>query len=516
MDCHFIHSPNSTVTHCHSPCILRRADGELSLIFYSYPSSEIKGAVICLATTQNHVWQKTHIIQESSGTSLGNPVIFEEPAGHFHIIYTSIESGYWDTASLRYIESTNPTNYSSPKKLNTPPGHLTRHPPIKTLDGRWLLPVYDEKNMTSHLLRSTKSLSKWEDYYQFPNEGIIQGQLLRLKDNSLAIVFRPMKNRDTIQCAISKDDGLSWSELRDTGLPCPKSGISACTDGNTVFIIYNHNTEMKRYPLSMSASSDQLNTWSTPWHLDEMRFELSYPHFLFENGKINGVYTYNRRMIKNITADPREIKIPSSTLEKKSICDFKNIHRDKSLFIIASGPSIKDLDLSPLDRRLTMGLNRSFMKYKNTYYHSMFDQRLFDTYEEQLKDHRCLFTLKGRPWGVQLENLGADGFSFDIDEGIYTGYTISFFALQLAIYMGFKKIFFLGLDLNNVPGQTHFFGYDHHSSNHNDTEFPKMLDSFRKAQKYLKNHDVEVYNCSLNSALDAFPKISFEKAIEIS
>jgi len=60
------------------------------------------------------------------------------------------------------------------------------------------------------------------------------------------------------------------------------------------------------------------------------------------------------------------------------ISKFKNLHQGKRLFVLASGPSLSSFDLSKLDRRITMGLNRSFMVYPYTYCHCVRDQRLFD------------------------------------------------------------------------------------------------------------------------------------------
>jgi hypothetical protein len=199
---------------------------------------------------------------------------------------------------------------------------------------------------------------------------------------------------------------------------------------------------------------------------------------------------------------------------EKCIKDFKNLHGSKHVFIIASGPSLEGLDLSPLDRRLTIGLNRSFMAYPNSYYHCVFDHRLYDLYPEELKKSRFLFTLEDRPFGIPLKYLGADGFSWDLEEGIYSGYTISYFALQLAVYMGFKEIYFLGLDLANNPEKTHFFGKDFPSVSHDTTAYPKMRDSFERICPELKKKGIKVYNCSPVSTLECFPYISYEEAIK--
>ncbi len=198
----------------------------------------------------------------------------------------------------------------------------------------------------------------------------------------------------------------------------------------------------------------------------------------------------------------------------KNIEEFNGRHKEKNLFILASGPSLNDLDLEPLRRRLTMGLNRSFMAYPEPYYHCVFDYRLFDLYPEELSKCRILFTLEGRPFGLPLNLLGSKGFSYDLNEGIYSGFTISYFALQLAAYMGFQRIFFLGLDLKLLGNKTHFFGHDYHSKDHEDTEFPKMLEAFNSMAPVLKSKGHQIYNCSKDSELKCFPYMSYEDALK--
>lgn len=196
------------------------------------------------------------------------------------------------------------------------------------------------------------------------------------------------------------------------------------------------------------------------------------------------------------------------------ISDFKDLHKNKNCFILSSGPSLKEIDLTPLQRRITIGLNRSFLAYPETHYSCVFDYRLFDMYPDEIKKARYLFTLEDRPMGIPLHLNGAEGFSFDLEKGIYSGYTISYFALQLAVYMGFQNIFFLGLDLKNAEKDTHFFGHDHHSRDHEKTEFPKMRKSFESIAPTLKAKEINVYNCSPVSSLECFPYLSYSEAIK--
>lgn len=196
------------------------------------------------------------------------------------------------------------------------------------------------------------------------------------------------------------------------------------------------------------------------------------------------------------------------------IDDFRGAHDGKNVFILASGPSLSELDLKPLGRRIVIGLNRSSLLFPDTHYHCTMDERLFDEYDEVLRRCRYLFTFENRPFGIPLTLLGSEGFSFDLANGIYSGYTVSYFALQIAVYMGFKNVFYLGLDLKNRARQTHFFGRDEVSANHEQTEFPKMIRLFQQAAKLLKDSDVKVYNCSPDSVLTCFDHISYERALE--
>ncbi|MCB0330015.1 MAG: hypothetical protein KDD70_10135 [Bdellovibrionales bacterium] len=194
---------------------------------------------------------------------------------------------------------------------------------------------------------------------------------------------------------------------------------------------------------------------------------------------------------------------------------FKGVHAGKRLFILASGPSLQDHDLSRLERRIVMGLNRSFLAYPDTHYHCCMDQRLFDLHEDLMRRTRFLFTLEGRPWGIPMKLLGSEGFSLDLQQGVYSGYTISYLALQVAVYMGFSEVFYVGLDLAHKGGNTHFFGNDFHSRNHETTEFPKMARMLEYGAQVLTDKGIRVCNCSPTSTLDCFERVSFEYAVSL-
>lgn len=197
----------------------------------------------------------------------------------------------------------------------------------------------------------------------------------------------------------------------------------------------------------------------------------------------------------------------------KQISDFKDLHTGKSVFILASGPSLARTDLTPLRRRIVIGLNRSSLIYPDAHYHCTMDERLFRDYEDVLRRTRFLFTLENRPFGIPIQLLGSEGFSNDLTAGIYSGYTVSYFALQLAVYMGFTSVFFVGLDLKHYQGTTHFFGIDHVSKNHEKTEFPKMARMLGRAADELARSNIKVFNCSPDTTLECFTRVTFDWAV---
>lgn len=196
------------------------------------------------------------------------------------------------------------------------------------------------------------------------------------------------------------------------------------------------------------------------------------------------------------------------------IADFKDLHSGKSVFILASGPSLARENLSPLQRRIVIGLNRSSLIFPNTHYHCTMDERLFDEYEAVLRKTRYLFTFPERRFGIPIRYIGGQGFSHDLTEGIYSGYTVAYFALQVAVYMGFTTIYYVGLDLGHWQGNTHFFGTDWVSKNHEQTEFPRMRKSLEFAAKHLAGSGVGVYNCSPTSTLECFERVTFDWAVK--
>ena len=493
------------------------------MVWYVYPEKETDHGSIAFAVKHPDArcFGKPKLILKSTGLSYGNPTLFVRSDGTLVLLYVVLQGSYWnDSEIFMTISQDQGEHWSSSQRVFEQRGLMIRHPPLKVGPRHWLLGIYDETEYQSMILESFDDGNRFELTHTFPRKGLIQPALIEYQ-NKIYCFFRPMGDPKVIWFAYLRHK--AWSVVKSLEIPCPLSGFAVTAHAGQILITYNHTHQQKRTPLSISTilGEEEGLYPGGPWHFESADFEVSYPTMISSAQSVDIVYTYNRRMLKSVVIEHEELRtrLPKAKPLRgqvfgDQISDYHNLHLGKKLFILASGPSLGDLDLSRLKHRITMGLNRSCLVFEQTSYHCVMDQRLFDEYGELLKKTRTLFTLEGRPFGLPMRLLGSEGFSDDLSEGVYSGYTVSYVALQLAVYMGFKEVFFLGLDMRHRQGKTHFFGSDFRSESHEHTEFPKMIRMLNHAAETLAHHDIKVYNCSLQSKLECFEKLDFNEAIK--
>ncbi|WP_152453201.1 hypothetical protein [Microbulbifer sp. THAF38] len=104
-----------------------------------------------------------------------------------------------------------------------------------------------------------------------------------------------------------------------------------------------------------------------------------------------------------------------------------------------------------------------------------------------------------------VRSIGRDGFSTDLESGFYFGCSTTMLALQLAYYLGLKKIYLVGVDLKYKPEQPRF--YMEKVVEPNDPFTSVQVWNFSNAYQTLKMLDVDLFLCSEESL--ARPYIPF-------
>lgn len=112
--------------------------------------------------------------------------------------------------------------------------------------------------------------------------------------------------------------------------------------------------------------------------------------------------------------------------------------------------------------------------------------------------------------------LGANsrmGFSFDIDNGFFHGGTVAYLALQVATWLGFTQMYLHGVDLRAASQTPRFYEtMQTRAPTRLDAEFASLIEpSFRHAAEVLRARGVRVENLSRASALgdDIFEKVDW-------
>jgi hypothetical protein len=229
---------------------------------------------------------------------------------------------------------------------------------------------------------------------------------------------------------------------------------------------------------------------------------------------------------------------------RKRLFKYKDYHKGEDCFIIGNGPSIGKMDLMNLNNFHLISLNKSHLLKEqfglSFSYHVCVDDEILDQMLPIIESNSigCSSFISQRDLRKPLKDLPhinrlftTELWSFytDITMPISVGYTVTFVALQLAYFMGFKRIFLLGIDHSwktaYSPNSLIFFEGD--DDNHFHPEYSKggmwhspdkegNEASYSLAKHFYKNNGREIIDATVDGKLFIFPKMKFNEVLEIA
>lgn len=240
--------------------------------------------------------------------------------------------------------------------------------------------------------------------------------------------------------------------------------------------------------------------------------------------------------------------IPSFYNDYRFIDDIRDKYKGKRCFIIATGPSLRMEDVEKLKDEVTIGMNsfyRVFDKtdFRPTYYIALdpdVQNSILKNYKGELSDlaKEKLFMnsiVKERIPGVEYlpycyQNHWFKIFTKDFDYaknlkftkdllfGIYDKYTITNAAIDLAIHLGCKEIYLIGVDCK-YSGPTQYFvnpGSGTHYMNQYEAYCTQiaMMTGYRFMEQETKKMGVKVYNATRGGMLEEFERIDFDEVVK--
>lgn len=238
------------------------------------------------------------------------------------------------------------------------------------------------------------------------------------------------------------------------------------------------------------------------------------------------------RRLENI---PHSLAWRKEVEAKKKLASYHDIHKGERCFLIANGPSLKKIDLRLLQKETTIGMNRIYMLFDETFqttYCSVINELVIDEFHQDIAKLPCdifvswkkrqLFTCREAGYFYVYQSL-EDKFSTDLTEGIYGGGTVTYASLQLAYYMGFSEVIIIGLDHNFVdkglPNKTEVRTEDDKNHFHPDY-FPKGMKwqlpdlyrselAYEKARLAFEADGRKILDATIGGQCDIFEKVEF-------
>ena len=237
----------------------------------------------------------------------------------------------------------------------------------------------------------------------------------------------------------------------------------------------------------------------------------------------------------------RELKVLRwQVRESKRLEKFKNIHHGEDCVLICNGPSLNKMDLTVLKDYHTIGLNKIYMIFDrfplDLSYHVAVNQHVIEQSKGVIEELKCPSFLEFVPGKKHIgkrehihyvKNTPFLDFYPDITEPIFQGGTVTYVAMQIAFFLGFKNVYLIGCDhsfaqkgkaneLQTMEGDD----VNHFDPNYFKGKKWQLADldtseiSYFMAKLFYEKHGRKIVDATVDGKLDIFDKEPFEEVLK--
>lgn len=242
------------------------------------------------------------------------------------------------------------------------------------------------------------------------------------------------------------------------------------------------------------------------------------------------------------------------------LLQYRDRYFGKRCFIVCNGPSLTVDDLNKIKGEYSFGCNGIFGVFSHTDWRPNFYctldnlviEHLYTSLQGKAINWPCsMFSLRNEidAYDIKKEfitcnsiddldfHTGLPKFSSDCLQYVYTIGTVTYYMLQLAVYMGFKEIVFLGLDFNfsverhsdghvvekNIPNHMPLIDAAQPAKDSLIMQRAKEIDGyyyvgyvdkqragFSVANQYAEEHGIRILNASRATKLDVFKRVNLD------
>jgi hypothetical protein len=136
-----------------------------------------------------------------------------------------------------------------------------------------------------------------------------------------------------------------------------------------------------------------------------------------------------------------------------------NRHVGERAILVANGPSLNSMRLDFLRQETVIGMNKIFLGIRKFYFYPRYyiavNQRVIEQSAKEISAMNCVKFISRRSAALVPENAltyhietrnPPSRFCHNITQGVHEGWTVTYAALQVAYYLGFKQIIIIGMD----------------------------------------------------------------------
>jgi hypothetical protein len=217
---------------------------------------------------------------------------------------------------------------------------------------------------------------------------------------------------------------------------------------------------------------------------------------------------------------------------------YENKYQGERCFIIGNGPSLRNTDLTKLRKEYTFGMNRIYLAFPEMGFPTTFFVSINDLVIEQtaadIQDLKMpkFVSWRSHQWLKPSQDLfflyttyTGPKFSKKAIGRLWEGATVTFIALQLAYFLGFKEVVLIGVDhsfaTKGKPNETVVSQGDdpnHFSSKYFGKGFRWQLPdletselAYRMAKVAFEEDGRRVLDATVNGNLTVFPKVNYDR-----
>jgi hypothetical protein len=232
------------------------------------------------------------------------------------------------------------------------------------------------------------------------------------------------------------------------------------------------------------------------------------------------------------------LNISFAAMNKTRLLLYKNKHLNGRCFIIGNGPSLKRMDLCLLKDEITFGMNRIYLLFDQlgfqTTYFVCINELVLDQFAHDIVKltmpkflnwrRRHLFANNEDTLFVRTKYSLLDTFEKEPTMNLSSGGTVTYAAMQLCHYMGFREVILIGVDHNfvdkGIPNKTevrtsetdenHFHpNYFHKGIKWQLPDLWRSEEAYRMAKKVFESDGRKIYDATEGGKLTVFPKVDY-------